>query len=478
MAVLHCEDIQLLLKLHTPLGHQVDILQHHPMPFAVSDVQLAHSNDILSLTHGDVPIVLTQAQAFWPLLAHRFHLFDRVCARRQDEEDGRSAGRILKGVAQDCRKGEGAVAVHVVSTIGQCIANPLCHGSTAPVGSQGSENQQLLEGYRVQSLPIQWQLHLFWRNLIEPLFEAVGGILLHVLREALETLQVVELQNHAPVLCRQPILQWVFHAYSQRCFEQVVEIGHVEILLQEPLLEQLEGEHRTEDQLVALKESTIHPAEDGHTDDSNQPLNALSDVVSRLCAIDGFVQEVHEGIQRKLVHVLDEAQLNDQEEQHRTLRSDRTVELSRRVDFYLCFLSLLYLDGNLLGGGFGLLQTLDQRNVVKNCRRICRGKLGQQIALKLRQGDLEIVLSTHQLLLLLLQLWLLDIHDHSQDLVLQTIRCDNKVDDRTLSSNLRPVVWVWQLRLQVELEFGIVVHLFTSNLDDHRTSASLNHSSG
>mmetsp|Transcript_9979 Transcript_9979/g.26011 ORF Transcript_9979/g.26011 Transcript_9979/m.26011 type:complete len:497 (+) Transcript_9979:380-1870(+) len=81
VAVLDREHVQLLLELDAPLRHQVDVLQHDPVPLPVSDVQLCHRDDILTLAHGNVPIVGATLQVA-QLLAHGLHFLHGVCARR------------------------------------------------------------------------------------------------------------------------------------------------------------------------------------------------------------------------------------------------------------------------------------------------------------------------------------------------------------------------------------------------------------
>mmetsp|Transcript_20840 Transcript_20840/g.49406 ORF Transcript_20840/g.49406 Transcript_20840/m.49406 type:complete len:523 (-) Transcript_20840:4973-6541(-) len=439
------DDLQGTLQILQPSLHQVDVLQHDPVTLTVSNVQLRHGHHILALPHGHVPVVLAQRQALRSLLAHGLHLLHWIRAWRQDEENGRGAGGVLEGVPQNHREGRGAIAVHEVSAVGQDVADPFRHGSAAAVWTQGPKNQQLLEWNGIQALPVQGQFHLLGGNLVEPLLESVWRILLHVLGEILEAFQIVQLQHQAPVLDRQPFRQRILHANGERGTQEVVEVCGIEILRQEAFLEKLESQHGAENQLVPLKQASVHPAEDGHADDGDQPLCPLGNVISWLGSINGLVQEIHEGVQRVLIHVLNEAQLDDQEEEHGSLSRNGTVQLSGSVDLNLRLLGLLHLQGNLLGRGLGLLQALNQGDVVQNGRGIRRGQLRQQVTLKLRQSDLEVVLLAHQLLLLLLQLGLFHVHHHGQDLVLKAIWSDNEVDDGTLGCDLWPVVRVGQL---------------------------------
>mmetsp|Transcript_82585 Transcript_82585/g.234252 ORF Transcript_82585/g.234252 Transcript_82585/m.234252 type:complete len:291 (+) Transcript_82585:2639-3511(+) len=123
----------------------------------------------------------------------------------------------------------------------------------------------------------------------------------------------------------------------------------------------------------------------------------------------------------------------------------------------------------------GRLQALDERQVVQDRRGVGVGQLRKEVVLELRQRDFELVLLPHERLLLLLEFGLLHIHDHGEDLVLEPVRGDDEVDDGALCGDLGPVMRVRQLRLQVELEFRVVVDLLAADFDDHRGPAPLDH---
>ena len=60
-------------------------------------------------------------------------------------------------------------------------------------------------------------------------------------------------------------------------------------------------------------------------------------------------EEVDEGIQGVLVHVVDDVQLDDKEIEHSSLGCDHSVEFPLRVDFHFCLLRLLSLDFDVIG---------------------------------------------------------------------------------------------------------------------------------
>ena len=64
------------------------------------------------------------------------------------------------------------------------------------------------------------------------------------------------------------------------------------------------------------------------------------------------------------------------------------VLLARRVDHHLRLLRQLHLGLDLRGRGLGDLETLDERDVVQDGRRVRRRQLRQQIILQLCQRDL------------------------------------------------------------------------------------------
>merc|ERR1719161_1130359 len=190
----------------------------------------------------------------------------------------------------------------------------------------------------------------------------------------------------------------------------------------------------------------------------------------RFGLLDRLVEERHKGAERILVHMLDDTELDDEEEDHGTLSGHRAILLTGRVDEHLGFLRELHLYGNLHRCFLRHLEPLDKRDIVKDCRRVGLRELREQVVLEPREGNLELVLLAYELLLLLFKLRFLDVHDHGKDLVLETLRRHDEIHNRALREKLRPVMRVRKLRLDVQLELRVVVNLFASELDDERVA--------
>lgn len=84
---------------------------------------------------------------------------------------------------------------------------------------------------------------------------------------------------------------------------------------------------------------------------SGYPLiNRISDVINQflhtgliflLSSLYGLEEELNEGFQRVLIHMINNAQRNTQEVQHGTLGGHRTIDLSLGIDVYFCLFCLL-----------------------------------------------------------------------------------------------------------------------------------------
>ena len=112
----------------------------------------------------------------------------------------------------------------------------------------------------------------------------------------------------------------------------------------------------------------------------------------------------------------------------------------------------------------GLLQVVDQFLVVKDGGPVGFGELLEQTRLELIKDDLELILLFHKFLLFDLELVLLHVDDHCQQLVLETALRDDEVDDGTLGCDFGAEVRVGKLGHEVELEFRIVVDDLSTKL--------------
>lgn len=69
------------------------------------------------------------------------------------------------------------------------------------------------------------------------------------------------------------------------------------------------------------------------------------------------------------------------------------------------------------------------------------------------------------MLSLLLELSLFLVDDIGKKLFLESLLCDNEVNDGTLGGHLWRIVWVQHLGLEIELECHGIIHIVTSKSD-------------
>mmetsp|Transcript_120678 Transcript_120678/g.385358 ORF Transcript_120678/g.385358 Transcript_120678/m.385358 type:complete len:272 (+) Transcript_120678:1880-2695(+) len=271
----------------------MDVLKHDPMPFFVAHVELLHSHHVLALAHSDIVVVHIDLQLD-RLLPKRLHLLDGISARRQDEEERRCIGGVLVRGREHLVERQRGVAIHVVTATRQHHPNPVRQSRCHSVGPQAADHEQFLEVGLVQALPVQRQLRILRRQFIEPLFEAVGGIPLEVLRQELKVFQLDQFLNHVPSVVRQPIAQRVLATGHHRPSKQEVEVVRIERLAELPELEESEGQHCAEHELVLLEQSSVDPSEDRQPDHRDEPQRPLPHVVHGLGAFNRLVEERQE----------------------------------------------------------------------------------------------------------------------------------------------------------------------------------------
>ena len=147
---------------------------------------------------------------------------------------------------------------------------------------------------------------------------------------------------------------------------------------------------------MANEETALDPFVYDHSDElSHQVDDTLLIVRVGFSVVNGLEEEGLEGLKRVLVHVVDDAQLDQQEVKGGTLGSDASVNLTKVVngDFGLFSLNLLAL--NLSGCGLGHFEGLNQRDVCENSVRVSIREVLQQVRLKLSQRGNELVLFVH-----------------------------------------------------------------------------------
>jgi hypothetical protein len=185
--------IQLLLEFLEEAGHEMDVLEHDPVALLVSDLKLVEGDHILTLTQGDLMQVLVGVDTVLPREA--LDVLDGVGSWREDEEDGGGGGRVCVGLVQDHEEGAGGVAVHVVVTVREGLSNEHIESGRDTIGSQTSDDQQLLEELLLKSLPVKWKLNTFRGKLIVPFSESVRSLFLKILSKQFESFNFNEFHD-------------------------------------------------------------------------------------------------------------------------------------------------------------------------------------------------------------------------------------------------------------------------------------------
>jgi hypothetical protein len=150
------------------------------------------------------------------------------------------------------------------------------------------------------------------------------------------------------------------------------------LALNDAELHESEDKLSEEDLLVAHEETALHPSVDGNSDAGSKVEHALIVVIVQLSVVDGLEEEGLERLKRVLVHVVNNAELDEHEIEHCALGGNSSVDLSGKVDL------LLSLDGHellLLDLGRGLLgdlERLDEGSVLQNGVWIGIGELLQE----------------------------------------------------------------------------------------------------
>lgn len=89
-----------------------------------------------------------------------------------------------------------------------------------------------------------------------------------------------------------------------------------------------ERELGEEDLLVSFEETTGDPLVDCDTDHQDKELHTLINIFLLLSLVNSLEEEVLEGLERVLVHVVDNPQLDQQEVKHGTFSGNWTIRFS------------------------------------------------------------------------------------------------------------------------------------------------------
>jgi hypothetical protein len=261
--------------------------------------------------------------------------------------------------------------------------------------------------------------------------------------------------------------------------DQVVVLRGVptEQVAQCSLLLQLEAQLRAEDEFVLFEQTAVDPREHRDANGFAQGHHTLLGRVGRLGTSHRLHEERHECLQRELVHVIDQHQLDQQEIQPSTFARHEAELVTSRVDRNLLLLGQFDLLFDLRRRLLGLLQSFNERHIAEDVvRRV--GQALKQLVLQVGQRHHVVVDGAHESRASLFQLGLLLVHHQGQQLVLQSFLRHDEVHQRRLCGNLRTVVRVGELGLQEQSEVVVVRHFVRSNLDDLGTAGALDDRTG
>jgi len=169
-----------------------------------------------------------------------------------------------------------------------------------------------------------------------------------MLSELFEQLNFDDLLDCKPHSLRHPFLknsgQWnVLLLWAE---DKEIHLLVVFNSFQNSKLHESESKLSQENLLVTHEETTLDPSVDCHSDGLSEVNDTFLIVIVRGSVVDGLKEEGLEGLERVLVHVIDDAKLDKQEVKGGTLGRDTSVNLTKVVDsdFGLFSLNLLTLN--------------------------------------------------------------------------------------------------------------------------------------
>jgi len=238
-----------------------------------------------------------------------------------------------------------------------------------------------------------------------------------VLGELFEELNLNDLLDAEPNSLRHPLLEnsgerniLPLRAGDEELHLLVVVLN----TFKDAKLHQSESKLSEEDLLVTHKETTLDPSVNSHTNVLSQVKHALLIIIVVLSELNSLKEEGLERFERVLVHVVNNAKLNEQEVKGGTLTSDTSVNFTEVVnsDFSLLGLNLLAL--NLGRGGFGHFKRLNERNVGEDGVGVSLRQVLEKVGLKLSESSDELILLVDKLFFGLLKIGFLDTHNHGK----------------------------------------------------------------
>ena len=144
----------------------------------------------------------------------------------------------------------------------------------------------------------------------------------------LESLQLNKLLDRVPSLVWEPLFERVRYIRIQWAVDEEGHLLGSVVDLKKSLLHESECQHRQEDLLMAFEQTTRHPLVDGDSDHLDQVRYADFQLFCIWSLLDGLEEEGLEGLERVLIHMIDDPELDEQEVEHSTLSSHWTIRFS------------------------------------------------------------------------------------------------------------------------------------------------------
>ena len=136
--------------------------------------------------------------------------------------------------------------------------------------------------------------------------------------------------------------------------------------LDNSFLHKSEGQLASEDLLMFLEETSGNPLVNSHSNDISEIKYSDLIILIQFSLFNSLEEESGEGLKRVLIHLIDDAKLDEQEIEHSSLGGNSSVDFSQQINLDFSFLGndLLFLDG--LSSFLGSLKLLNKSKVLKN----------------------------------------------------------------------------------------------------------------
>jgi hypothetical protein len=203
----HSVGVKYLLELLQEIRHELNVLEEDPVTFFVSELEFVQSDDILTVTESDSVELLEDVNVVG--LSKSLDFKDGVGTRGKDEVNRSDGSGVIIYRLQDLSLRQFLITLGIVLTVRKSSLNEVSESSGHPIGSEASDNKQFLERLTIKFSPVERKSIIFRSNLIVPLLELLGSILLNVGSKVLEAFKLNEFLHTEPSGIGHPVLDGV-----------------------------------------------------------------------------------------------------------------------------------------------------------------------------------------------------------------------------------------------------------------------------